>query len=114
MAMQLQVHDHVVVVKLGGELDHHEVETIRDQIEAELERTGYRGLVMSFRDLDFVDSSALGLILGRYRTVTERHGRMVLCEVNESLARLFELSGLKRILPVAATVDEALQCLREG
>ncbi len=112
--MQLQVHDGVVVVKLGGELGHHEVETIRNEIEAELERTGHRGLVMSFRDIDFVDSSALGLILGRYRTVTERHGRMALCEVNESLARLFELSGLRRILPVTATVDEALQLVREG
>ncbi|MCL6631257.1 MAG: anti-sigma factor antagonist [Alicyclobacillus herbarius] len=114
MAMQLEVHNGVIVVRLDGELGHHEVESIRNQIESALNKTGYQGLVMSFRDIDFVDSSALGLILGRYKSVTERRGKMALCEVNAPLARLFELSGLKRILPIAGTVEEALQWVQEG
>jgi stage II sporulation protein AA (anti-sigma F factor antagonist) len=114
MAMQMDVRDGVVLVRLEGDLGHHEVEAIRDEIEQQLERTGHRGLVMSFRDIDFVDSSALGLILGRYRSIMERRGKMALCEVNETLARLFELSGLQKILTITKTVEQALQFVKEG
>nr|WP_284198915.1 anti-sigma F factor antagonist [Alicyclobacillus sacchari] len=98
MPVETRYEHGVLVIGLKGELDHHAVEQIRDRIEEQLEEHGYRGLVMSFRNIDFMDSSGLGLILGRYRTVTEHGGKMALCEVSTSLRRLFEMSGLLKIL----------------
>jgi stage II sporulation protein AA (anti-sigma F factor antagonist) len=114
VAVHTAVVDGVYVVRLQGELDHHTVEQIRDDIERGLAEIGHRALVMSFRGIDFMDSSGLGLILGRYRSVTQHGGKMALCEVNPMLRKLFELSGLLKILPLYETETEALEALKEA
>ncbi|MCL6548476.1 MAG: anti-sigma F factor antagonist [Alicyclobacillus sp.] len=114
MAIESSVLDGVLVVRMRGDLDHHAVERIRDEIERELKMTGYRALVLSFRAIDFMDSSGLGLILGRYRSVTQHGGKLALCEVGDSLRRLFELSGILKIVPVYGTEDEAIRAVKEA
>jgi stage II sporulation protein AA (anti-sigma F factor antagonist) len=114
VAIQTAVVEGVYVVRLQGELDHHAVEQIRDDIERGLAKTEYRALVISFRGIDFMDSSGLGLILGRYRSVMQHGGRMALCEVSPMLRKLFELSGLLKILPVYETESEAVDALKEA
>lgn len=109
MAIERDVVGGVLVVRLGGELDHHAVETLRDEIEQSLEETRCRGLVLSFQGIDFMDSSGLGLILGRYRSVSARGGKMALCKVNPNLRKIFELSGIYKIVPV---LDDELSALR--
>ncbi|MDQ0188434.1 anti-sigma F factor antagonist [Alicyclobacillus cycloheptanicus] len=114
MAIDASVVDGVVLIRLKGELDHHVVEQIRNEIESALELNRYRGLVISFSGIDFMDSSGLGLILGRYRTMTQHQGKMVLCEVSSSLQKLFELSGILKIIPVFASETEALAAVKEA
>lgn len=114
MPVQTAVVDEVLVVRLQGELDHHAVETIREEIEQGLRDVDYRGLVLSFRGIDFMDSSGLGLILGRYRSVTQHHGRMALSEVNGTLCKLFELSGILKILAIYDTEQAAMRAVKEA
>ena len=114
MHIEKEVVGGVLVVRLRGELDHHTVEPLRDEIEQSLEHTHYRGLVLSFQGIDFMDSSGLGLILGRYRTLSSRGGRMVLCEVNASLRKIFELSGIFKVVPVVDSEDSALRAIKEA
>jgi stage II sporulation protein AA (anti-sigma F factor antagonist) len=117
-AVEVQIDKDVVtgilVVRLRGELDHHAVEPLRDEIEQSLENTHYRGLVLSFQGIDFMDSSGLGLILGRYRTLSARGGRMALCEVNSNLRKIFELSGIFKVVPVYASENIALKAIKEA
>lgn len=114
MAIEASFVDGAVLVRLKGELDHHVVEQIRDEIENHLEMNRYRGLVISFRGIDFMDSSGLGLILGRYRTMTQHQGKMALCEVGPALRRLLELSGVFKIMPVFESETDAIQAVKEG
>lgn len=102
MSLQLQVRHarNVLIVRLAGELDHHAAGQVRSTIEAELEKGIYYHLVLNLAELDFMDSSGLGVILGRYKQVTELGGRMTLCSVKPSIYRLMEMSGLFRILPI--------------
>jgi stage II sporulation protein AA (anti-sigma F factor antagonist) len=102
----------VLVINLQGELDHHAVEQIRENIESQLAQAHYQGLVMSFRNIDFMDSSGLGLILGRLRTVSQRGGQMALCEVGPSLKKLFEMSGLLKVLPVYEAEETAIKAVK--
>lgn len=113
MGIDSSVVDGVVVIRLKGELDHHAVEQIRNEIESRLEMNRYRGLVISFSGIDFMDSSGLGLILGRYRTMTQHQGKMALCEVSPALQKLFELSGILKIIPVLASEAEAIAAVKE-
>ncbi|WP_188880687.1 anti-sigma F factor antagonist [Alicyclobacillus cellulosilyticus] len=112
----MEVHkvDGVLVVRLQGELDHHVVEQIRDEIERELAWVRHRALVLSCRGVSFMDSSGLGLVLGRYRSVSSHRGRMALCEVGPSLMKLFELSGILKIVPVFPDEEQAIAHVKEA
>jgi stage II sporulation protein AA (anti-sigma F factor antagonist) len=114
VAIETSVTNGILVVRMRGELDHHAVESIRNDIELALENTHYRGLVLSFRGIDFMDSSGLGLILGRYRTVAQRNRKMALCEVNPSLQKIFELSGILKIVPVYDIEESAVTAVKEA
>jgi len=113
VAIEARVENGVLVVSLHGEIDHHAVEQMRTEIEQQLAETRYQGLVISFRNINFMDSSGLGLILGRYRTVTQHGGKMAIAEVNGTLKRVFDMSGLLKILPVYATESDAVRAIRE-
>lgn len=114
MTVDAHVANGVVVVRLSGELDHHVVEQIRDAIDEQLAMNRYRGLVIALSGVDFMDSSGLGLILGRYRTMKQHGGTMALCEVKSNLQKILELSGVLKIIPVYSSEPEAVLGVKEG
>lgn len=97
-AVYVARHRHILIVRLSGELDHHTAEQVRTQIEEELSTGLYSDLVLNLSQLTFMDSSGLGVILGRIKRISQLGGKMVLCAVHPSITRLFELSGLFKIL----------------
>ncbi|MCS1350842.1 anti-sigma F factor antagonist [Mechercharimyces sp. CAU 1602] len=99
---------NVLVVRLAGELDHHTAEEVRTRVEKELETGMYRNLILNLQRLTFMDSSGLGVVLGRYKTMAEKKGTMRLCSVQPSVSRLFQLSGIHKILTVYDTEESAL------
>jgi stage II sporulation protein AA (anti-sigma F factor antagonist) len=58
-----------------------------------------------------MDSSGLGVILGRYKQITARGGDMIVCSINPVIYRLFELSGMFKIIKVKDSEEEALHIL---
>lgn len=97
-----------LIVRLSGELDHHTADEVRMRMDEELARGGCRHLVLSLKSLQFMDSSGLGVILGRYKLIKHKGGRMVLCDVNPSVYRLFEMSGLFKIMSIYENENTAL------
>jgi stage II sporulation protein AA (anti-sigma F factor antagonist) len=108
LTLQVQSSRDILVVRLFGELDHHSASTVRQTIEAELDKGIYTHLVLNLADLDFMDSSGLGVILGRYKKVTQLGGKMILCSIRPSLYRLLEMSGLFKILPIYGDEQSAV------
>jgi stage II sporulation protein AA (anti-sigma F factor antagonist) len=106
--MSTEVRGDTLIVRLEGELDHHTADTVRQQVEAELDRGVTSHLVINLERMSFMDSSGLGFILGRYKRVTQAGGRMSLCGVNDQLMKLFELSGMLKILSMYANEPQAL------
>ncbi|GGE10835.1 anti-sigma F factor antagonist [Marinithermofilum abyssi] len=99
---------NVLVVRLAGELDHHTAEEVRQQIESELAKDLYTHMVLNLSELTFMDSSGLGVILGRYKRISQLGGKMMLCSVHPTIYRLFELSGMFKILPLHEDEQAAL------
>lgn len=98
-----------LVVRCQGELDLHTAIQFRTEVERELERySAVTNLVLNLDGVSFVDSSGLGVILGRYKHVRQRGGKMVLTRLQPQVHRLFELAGLLKIMPVRTTEAEAL------
>jgi stage II sporulation protein AA (anti-sigma F factor antagonist) len=115
MCMSLQVeleqHRNVLIVRLRGELDHHTADVVRFKMEDAILRGRCDHVVLSLKDLIFMDSSGLGVILGRYKLLKSRGGKMVVCDTQASVKRMFELSGLFKILSFYETERTAVASL---
>jgi len=59
--------------------------------------------------INFMDSSGIGLIIGRYKNAEKRGGSLVLAEMNDNILKLFEISGLAKIVKRASTTEDALK-----
>lgn len=89
-----------LVVYLTGELDHHSASMIRREMDRLLEDVRVRTLVIDMGDMAFMDSSGIGVILGRYRTMASRGGRVCVRGMNRQVRRVFNLSGMGQIMEV--------------
>lgn len=106
--------EDALVVRLQGEIDMGVSETLRVRIDKELDRQRAKHLVFSLRGVGFIDSSGLGLILGRYKKVTAQGGKVVLSGANASVDRILDLSGLYKVMRGFAAESEAVRALKGG
>ena len=83
-----------VIVRLGGELDHHSAEEIRRALDHILTDFTVRELQLDMTNVTFMDSAGLGVVLGRYRTISARGGKLILSGVRTGIDRIFRMSGL--------------------
>ncbi|MFB9325294.1 MULTISPECIES: anti-sigma F factor antagonist [Paenibacillus] len=111
LQVELEHYRDVLIVRLKGELDHHTADIVRFKMEEAILRGNSAHVILSLKDLLFMDSSGLGVILGRYKQLKARDGKMVVCDVNPGVYRLFELSGLFKILPIHENERSALTSL---
>lgn len=109
--IETEVLRNALVVRLQGELDHHSAELVKARMEKAIESGQSSHIILSLKQLSFMDSSGLGVILGRYKQITGKGGKMVVCDVNPSVYRLFEMSGLFKILSIEDNEQSALSSL---
>ncbi|GGD00125.1 anti-sigma F factor antagonist [Pontibacillus chungwhensis BH030062] len=113
--MSLSVHfetkQHVLLVRLSGELDHHEAENLRNDWQDILSKQNLKHVILNLEALSFMDSSGLGVILGRYKEVKQQGGEMVVCSISPAVQRLFEMSGLFKIIRLEENEAFALETL---
>lgn len=103
----------VLIASLSGELDDHEADTVRTILDREMEKSGATRLVLDLADLTFMDSSGLGVILGRYRKLKAQGGEMAIASVSPTVAKLFEISGIRKIMTIYRKREDAVHALKE-
>ncbi|SET88595.1 stage II sporulation protein AA (anti-sigma F factor antagonist) [Salinibacillus kushneri] len=111
LSVQFESKHHVLLVRLSGELDHHTSEDLKHQWQSEMKKADIQHVIVNMESLSFMDSSGLGVMLGRYKEVQELGGEMVVCSLSQSVRRLFELSGLFKIVRLEENEDAALKKL---
>jgi len=94
--MQISKDAGRLVACLEGELDHHTAADIRERLEAAL-TPEVKLLVLDLQPLGFMDSSGIGVVLGRYRQMQERGGQMQI-QCNGRVAQILELAGVFDII----------------
>ena len=87
-----------LTVYLSGELDQRMAAPIRSEIDALLDDAHIRRLVFDLRDLEFMDSSGIGLIIGRYKRMLRRGGSVAVTELYERIDKIFRMSGLYQLV----------------
>lgn len=88
------------VLTLYGEIDHHSAVQIRTEIDALLLEEQPRKVVLDLSNIEFMDSSGLGLIMGRYSLMQKLGGELTLKNPHERLVKIFTLAGLQRMVKI--------------
>lgn len=74
MEPKLKMSGKTLIIRLEGELDHHTVASLRSRIDDRIVGGKAENILFNFQAVDFMDSSGLGMVLGRYKVVKERGG----------------------------------------
>lgn len=93
-----EIMKNALVVRLSGELDHSEAERIRGELDALIRQTGARRLVFDLKELRFMDSSGIGLIIGRYKLMRRRGGSVAVFGSDARIDKIFEMAGLYQLV----------------
>ncbi|HAN09208.1 MAG TPA: anti-sigma F factor antagonist [Clostridiales bacterium] len=97
-----------MLVKFMGEIDHHESKTLRGEIDDVIESDDIKNVIFDFTNVEFMDSSGIGMILGRYRKVEDKDGGVFLVNVRENLDDIFRISGVYSVAKKYDTLSEAM------
>lgn len=87
-----------LTVYLNGEMDHCCAQRMRKEIETHLRDPSILKLMLDFSHVTFMDSSGIGMLIGRYKTMAERGGSVLARGMQPSVRRLFHMAGLHRII----------------
>lgn len=103
-----------LVARPAGELDLQVADLFRNQLERHLNTRGVKNLVLNLSRVSFIDSSGLGVILGRYRRLKAAGGEVAIVNPSPAVNRLLELAGLHKLVRFYASEEEALGSLEGG
>lgn len=92
--------DNVLTAAVSGEIDHHSAKTMREKIDAELFYLRPDKLIVDMSRVTFMDSSGLGLIMGRMKSAEEIGCGFALKNPGERIKRLLDLAGADRIFDI--------------
>ena len=98
MNLCYQIERHKLHVQLSGELDHHSAPMIRDALDKLLENESITQLELDLKRLEFMDSSGIGVVLGRYRTVASRGGSVLVSNVSPQVHRIMQMADLYKVV----------------
>ncbi|KXS43667.1 MULTISPECIES: anti-sigma F factor antagonist [unclassified Candidatus Frackibacter] len=112
MSLEIEREGVNLIVRVYGDLDLHTVDNLRMEIEDRLDQeVGIKNMILNLEDVDFIDSSGLGFIIGRYKRISNHGGELKLINVKNSINKVFELSGILKIVDVFPSEREALKAV---
>ncbi len=97
-----QVIDNCLMVRLPEEVDHHRAAYICENADRFILQEKVAHIVFDFESTRFMDSSGIGIIMGRYRKIACFGGRVYAIHVDRHIQRMFAISGLNKIVEVLA------------
>ena len=97
-----------LVAELFGELDHHAAEKARDKIDAALDNHGVKNLVFDFTNVSFMDSSGIGMVLGRYRKMGQTEGKIAIVSCSKTIRNILNMAGVFSVIDYFDTKEEAV------
>jgi stage II sporulation protein AA (anti-sigma F factor antagonist) len=97
MTLKFENNNNILIASILGEIDHHNAKDIREGIDKEIESCNPKSVVLNFRDVGFMDSSGIGLIMGRYKLVKQMGGTLKVVNISTQMKRIMMMAGLDRL-----------------
>ena len=97
---------NVLHVKLNGEIDHHNAVSVRVEIDNKIKNVLPQKTVIDLSDIAFMDSSGLGLVMGRYTLMQRIGGELSIMNPNKRVMDIFKLAGLQKIIKIEKQINK--------
>jgi stage II sporulation protein AA (anti-sigma F factor antagonist) len=94
---------------MKGELDHHLAKDAKEKIEKQISKNHVKNIIFDLGGLSFMDSSGIGIIIGRYKYFEKIGGKTIISNLNPRIERIITISGLRKIITIYKTTKEALK-----
>ena len=107
--MKLGTANNTLVVKFSGDIDNLVYETYKNKLETIINENKYKKVIMDFSSVTFIDSSGLGLILGRYNQLKKYNGTLYMSGVSKQTEKIFNIAGIWTIMDKYDSLDCALK-----
>ena len=98
--MKYQVQENCLTIFLPEDVDHHNAEEIKREADRLIDREHIRYIIFDFADTGFMDSSGVGMILGRYKQVYMMGGEVWAVHTNERMRKILTMSGVMKIMQI--------------
>lgn len=106
MPINIQASSEVVTVYLSGEIDHHSAKPIREEIDNAIEFNMPSLLILDFGDVSFMDSSGIGLVMGRFRNLQKNGASLSITRLPPNIYKVMKLSGIEKLAKIEKGEDK--------
>jgi stage II sporulation protein AA (anti-sigma F factor antagonist) len=93
---------------LYAELDHHIAGEVREELDAIITEHSIKNIIFDFKNMKFMDSSGIGVVIGRYKKIAKDGGKVGVINVSTQVKKIFDLSGMNKIIGVYNTYEDAV------
>ena len=100
-----------LLVSLSGELDQYAAADLKSKIDIEIQAAQKRNLIIDLSKVSLMDSSGIGVIIGRYKKISSEGGKVSVVNVNDRVKKIFNLSGMNKIINIYDTYEEVASSL---
>jgi len=91
--------NNVLYISLNGELDEYSAKNVRETVDALLEESSAKKIMLDLSKLDFMDSTGIGVILGRYKKLKQQNKPLMIANPSHSIDKILNLSGIYNYMP---------------
>jgi len=107
LIISTRVKKGILFVKMTGELDHHTAGPIRDSVDKIIMKGCVNHILFDLSSLSMMDSSGIGMIIGRYKIVSSDGGKVSIFAKSKNILKLIKMSGIEKITPVYEEIEKA-------
>lgn len=111
LEMKFFTKGNTLVVAIVGELDHHSAEYVRQKLDGELLKSSNKNIIFDFSKLTFMDSSGIGVVMGRYKLIQNINGKAAISNAQNAIKKILEMSGILKFIPIYDNIDLAIKAI---
>lgn len=109
--MEFELLDSTLLVTLVGEIDHHTCAKMRQAIDTAYQKQRAKNILFNFENVTFMDSSGIGMLIGRYKQVNLDGGKIALYHVPKEIGRVLKMSNIGKLMKEYPDKQIALKSL---
>lgn len=99
MEVKNRIYNKTLYVLLSGELDEHSAQNTRITLDEIFGNKGFKQIIIDLSELDFMDSTGIGVLIGRYKRMKDKNIPIFICNPSTHAEKIFKMTGLYEIMP---------------